>query len=653
MGRNEYNMHNTILNIRLKILFVFLFCCIGAYQSYASHLVGGDIRYRCLGGNNFEITFVLYQDCLSGNADAIRADNPLEYAIYRGINKTIFHSSGNIRTNTGIDFIPAEFSNECINNPPVVCLQKMEFTTIMFLPPSTTGYRILYQRCCRNTSILNVLNSGNTGVTYYVDIPPFENNECSNNNIVFKNFPPQIICENYPFMYDFSATDIDGDSLSYRLCAAYPGASRTSSIPQGMDIVMPSSPLQYAPPYSATTPMSAFPALSIDPITGMMTGTPTRSGRYVVTVCVDEWRNGVLINTTSRDAQFTVTNCTKAVVANMPMWRDDASIYTVECSSNTVKFKNTSIGGFTYLWKFGVNGATSSAFEPEFTYPDTGTYEVTLIVNPGSTCTDSIKRLVKVYPVFEVDFETSGILCPETPIEFDGVINATNNIATSYFWSFSGMDSAFTEDATFTFPSPGGPQTVLFTATSNWGCIDTVIKTVNLDVVDINAGNDTIIVLGYDFFLNATGADNVFWEPTDFLSDPNSSRPKTSFPDTGTYTYVVQGSTEKGCTSKDSITIRVVKSAQMFLPNAFSPNGDGLNDLLRPTIVGYSLINTFEVFNRFGELVFKSSNSNTEGWDGTYRGKDADVGVYYYRVTFTDPFSRDRHEQTGDVTLIR
>lgn len=635
--------------IFLKLLALLV---VSPFVSHATHLVGADVSYRCLSGNQYELTFVLYQDCDGGNQYAIQADSPLRFGIFTGATLTQFYYEGEIHQFTRT-FIPSEFSNECINNPPYTCLQKSEFKTIVTLPPSAYGYRILYQRCCRNNNVLNIQNSGNLGGTYYVEVPPSTGQGCANNSPTFNNFPPQVICKDNPFRYDFSATDLDGDSLSYRLCDAYPGASTTQPIPDGRQMVMPTSPIPYMPPYNGAYPVDAFPPLVIDPVTGLMTGTPTRLGRYIVTVCVDEWRNGALINSISRDIQFTVTGCSRAVVANMPYWLDQEDVYTIKCDGNQVKFINTSTGGFSYLWRFGVGDATSTDAEPTFTYPGVGEYEVTLIVNPGTTCVDSITKKVIINPYFDVDFDVDGVFCPNETISFTSNVNTTIDSAIYYKWIFDNGDTAVGPDASYSYAPPGGLKNVILVTTSNLGCTDTIVKQVNIDSIDVFAGNDTFIVKNYDFSFRGSGATYYEWTPTTYLSDPSIPNPSAKFPEPGVYTYYLRGTTPNGCEDIDTIVINVVDRPQMFLPNAFSPNGDGLNDVFAPSFVGYALINTLEVFNRYGQLVYKSSMNNNPGWDGTFRGRDCDVGVYYYRITFTDPYNPDRHSLTGDVTLLR
>src|SRR5690606_5491806 len=93
---------------------------------------------------------------------------------------------------------------------------------------------------------------------------------------------------------------------------------------------------------------------SLDPETGLLTGTPTAVGRYVFSVCVKEWRNGAVINTNQRDLQFVITDCSKAVVANLPSLSFEPDVYIAKCDSVfTIDFLNTSEGGFNFFWDFG------------------------------------------------------------------------------------------------------------------------------------------------------------------------------------------------------------------------------------------------------------------------------------------------------------
>ncbi|WP_118973428.1 PKD domain-containing protein [Taibaiella koreensis] len=630
-------------------IIVFLAVCFPVI-THASHMIGGDVTYRCLGGNNFEITITLFQDCLYGEPGALAQDNPAFYSIFSGSSLVRADSVSAIST----EIVNPNFSNACINNYPNTCMRKQVFRFRVNLPATNVGYTIVYERCCRNASINNIVTPGNVGVTYYATIPPFTSGSCPNNSAVFKNFPPQIICANNPLVYDFSASDPDGDSLSYRLCSARPGGSTTDAKPYGaaMDPTPANNSVSYLPPYSAAMPMSGIPPLQVNPVTGLMTGTPNAMGRFVVTVCVDEWRNGSVINTVSRDVQFVVTNCSKAVVANIPELPDEPNTYTVECKGFTVHFVNLSTGGFSYLWEFGVPGATSTDFEPTFTYPDTGTYVVRLTVNAGSTCPDSISRLVKIYPEYHADFDWAGKLCPGEAIQFNDRSTATYPPVVKWDWSLGDGSTSTDQNPVHVYAKPGGPQQVTLSSKSRLGCRDVVTKTLPMPYFDPFAGNDTIIVLGYPYTLNGTGSQFYQWTPTDFLNNPNIANPSVTFPDTGHYTYVLHGTSEEGCRANDTITIWVVSYGQIFVPNAFSPNGDGINDVLMPRIVGFSRINFFRIFNRYGQQVYGTVNDNYPAWDGRQNGKVVDVGTYFWVLNATAA-DGTKVTKKGDITLIR
>ncbi len=175
----------------------------------ASHIVGGEVTYICLGNNVYEFTINIYRDCLppsmgGGNPAALDSDDPAFISIY---NNNFFFSFDSIYAVSSIK-VPVNFSNDCINNPPNTCINRLQFKLTKYLPPSNNAYQLVYQRCCRNETINNIVNPGTTGATYSCTIPP---GTC-NNSASFINFPPQIICVNNPFIYDHGAFDADGDS---------------------------------------------------------------------------------------------------------------------------------------------------------------------------------------------------------------------------------------------------------------------------------------------------------------------------------------------------------------------------------------------------------------------------------------------------------
>jgi len=667
----------------------------------ASHIVGGEFSYSYLGedsvGNSiYSVSVSIYEDCLHGALSAIEDDDPAYLTVFENNNDVY---GGNSRSpgdpvlkpnntyvsydnaidqfgcynggfydslfHTSAESVPTGFSNKCVSNIPATCLTKKTFTNVYHLPHNPDGYIITYQRCCRNAEINNIMDPGNTGSTFYATIPAWP---VVNNSAVFKNYPPQIICLDNPLNYDHGATDADGDSLSYEFCASLNCCGWANPCTTGNDEIFASKPVppppdeprpvyydsvQYQGGYTPGNPMPGFPPMAIDPTTGIITGTPNQEGRYLVTVCCNEWQNGLIVNTIKREFQFVVAPCTKVVVADIPQYSTDPNTYIVDCSGFNVNFVNISTGGFSYSWNFGVpglTGDTSDAFEPSFTYPDTGTYKVNLVVNPGSTCPDSIMRLVKIYPYFVANYADSGLACPGDTISFMDKSTSTLKPITYWKWNFGDGDSSIAENPTHSYKYPGTYNVTLISENVK-DCMDTILKQLLIQSFKPFAGNDTIIVKGAAMQFDATGGTQYAWSPSDNLSNPSISDPVGDFPDTGTFDYVVEVASSFGCTGSDTIEVRVVNQAEFFVPDAFTPNGDGKNDVFKPIAVGYKSINYFCVFNRYGQRVY-TGNSFDEGWDGTFNGERADMGVYFWEISFVDRYGKQGFLK-GDVTLIR
>ena len=591
------------MNQRLITIF-FTLLLLSFFEGRASHIVGGEMTYKFMGDSpsyyRYQVTLSIYEDCLNGQPEAIAQDNPAYFGVYLAAYPFNFIYADSAFYTTSVA-VPTNFSNSCISQIPATCLLKKTFVTTFALLPNSTGYVIDYQRCCRNAQIGNVIDPGNHGSTYFCYIPGVVHN----NSAVFKNYPPQIICRNNPLIYDNSATDADNDSLSYGFTAALDGADGNNVKPYP-PVGPPFDTVAYAGSYSSQYAIPGYPLIHIDPRTGLITGTPNLVGRYLVCVYCNEYRDGIFINTITREFQFVVTDCSKLVVADIPQYSTDPNTYIVDCKDYTVNFVNTSTGGFSYHWDFGVPNSyndTSTAFEPTYTYPDTGTYTVKLVVNPGSTCPDSIERLVKVYPKFHADFTDSGGQCPGLPVSFVDQSSASIKPITLWKWSFGDGDSTLLENPVHTYRY-GGIYNVILISENIKDCADTVMKQVFIDNFVPFAGDDTVIVKGEQIQFDATGGISYLWSPATNLNDTTVYDPVGIYEDTGHFTYSVFVISPYGCQEYDTITVTVVNQAAFVMPNAFTPNGDGLNDFLKPLAIGYKNLNyIFRIYNRWGEEI--------------------------------------------------
>jgi gliding motility-associated-like protein len=181
-------------------------------------------------------------------------------------------------------------------------------------------------------------------------------------------------------------------------------------------------------------------------------------------------------------------------------------------------------------------------------------------------------------------------------------------------------------------------------------CSDTATFTIHVDPKpEITLTSDTTIIIGMTLPLHVSGANTYIWTPVDYLSCTSCSNPTTR--PSETIEYCVEGVNSFGCSDTACMTVTVDKECgETFVPSAFSPNGDGNNDLL---YVRGKCIKTmqFEIYNRWGEKVFVSTEP-TIPWDGTFKGKSLDTGVFVYYLK-AEYYNGVIVNQKGNITLIR
>lgn len=234
-------------------------------------------------------------------------------------------------------------------------------------------------------------------------------------------------------------------------------------------------------------------------------------------------------------------------------------------------------------------------------------------------------------------------VCVGNSVMLDGSGGAT------YSWT----PPVYLDDPTLEDPTVVAPATTMYyqmIAYSTLGCSDTdnVVATLNpLPIID--AGQDQIMVLGGFTQLDASGAATYTWTPVETLSDPDISNP-TAFPEDTTM-YVVTGTDLNGCVGMDSVMIYVIEESDIATPNAFTPNGDGLNDVFKPSFVGLGEITDFYVYNRWGKLLYFSVDP-TKGWDGSLNGIEQEVGTYLVVIKGVNQFG-DEIMKTGTIALLR
>jgi gliding motility-associated-like protein len=275
----------------------------------------------------------------------------------------------------------------------------------------------------------------------------------------------------------------------------------------------------------------------------------------------------------------------------------------------------------------------------------TGNYSVKLKNNDG--CDTTIIFSIKAPPAITFSAGKTNVCAGDT-VHFTSV-SSTEPINT-YRWNFGDGTTSNERDPQKIFAVPGSFE-VMQRAVGDNGCTSNQpsIKIMVASLPHVNAGPDQTMIAGSSVVLqgasNSTTPD-VLWYPSGHLSANNILQPLATPP--ATQLFYLSVTTEQGCTAFDTMQVRILE--KISVPNAFSPNNDGINDRWEiPGLNGYTS-SQVSVFNRWGQQVFHSSGYNIS-WDGKYNGKPLPVGTYYYMIDLKN--DRAAKPFQGAVTIIR
>lgn len=552
-------MYRLRIIYRLFIILLLLTGCFNAVQ--AKHIIGGDLTYECMGGNQYKIRLVLFRDC--EDSEAAPFDDPVYIYIADAQSGNWVNVDGEhyieIELDEDIDIEP-DFSDICAGTEPELCIERGTYEKTINLPPRATGYKLIYQRCCRNNSIDNINAPESTGATYETVIMHTDNT-CDNSSPTFNTYPPIVICADYPLVFDHSASDIDGDSLYYEVCTPFDGATPNCPQPRpdnpDCDTPYDYEQVVYQTGYSINNVLGGSPPLTIDPTTGLLNAFPDEVGKYVVGICVKEYRNGELIGTTLRDFQFNVTDCdiVSASVANA-IQIGVGQFQLISCEGLLVNFENTSIGATQYYWDFGdptSNTDISNAVNPSYLYPDTGKYEVMLIANPQSTCRDTAIIYLGVYPTFDPAFSFSDSLCKSEPFSFSDETFSTYGFVNSWYWDFddgttigvgyNAAEAINVANTSGTFANPihyfpdNGIYDVTMVTSSDYGCRDTVRHQIYVNNSGTAAFSIQNVCFGEPVVFDATESQGDITSFSWNFDDPATGAQNTAIGTTATHTF--------------------------------------------------------------------------------------------------------------------
>lgn len=550
----------------MKRFLLILFTIVLSKTLLAEHITGGEMFYRFVRmvGDQYEyaVTLKLYRDCFSAGA---QLDPSAAIGVYNRTTNALVYRDTVDRTR--IERLQLRTPGPCITNAPVVCYEVGHYEFTVTLPASLNGYTVAYQRCCRINGISNLSASGSMGATYTADIPGTSvlPDAPKNNSARFVGEDTVIVCGGYPFTYSFAAIDEDiTDELRYSFCEAYVGGGQANGPLGGANTPSPNPPLgppytsvNYNFPFSSNSPLGQ--SVTIDPFTGLITGTAPAEGIYVVTVCVSEIRQGRVIAVQRKDLQIKAGGCDIAKAQLNPEY--------ISCDGFTMTFNNLSNSPMirTYYWEFGDPGSgtandSSTLRNPTHTYSVAGDYTLKLVTNRGQECSDSTTATVKVWPGFFPDFTSTGV-CLINPVQFTDRTTTNYGVVDKWRWDF-GQSNVIDDTSNIKNPSwtyaDTGTKNVRFIVGNSKGCLDTIFKTITmLDKPPITlAFRDTLICVPDNLQLRASGAGTFSWTPVVSMLNANTATPTVNPTTTTTYTVELN---QQGCVNTDTVRVRVVR----------------------------------------------------------------------------------------------
>ncbi len=597
--------------IRTLLFFLSLLL---SYHSIASHMVGGGFRYTYLSNNRYVIQLDYHKDCSANAVDY--PPGAIRIGIYKKSNNALVQS---LDLNPGPISIVNFITDSCVN-APVTCVQKRIYQDTLFLNPAifddNSGYYLSYEQCCRNFGIKNIQDPDKSGIAYYADFIPF-----TNNNTSFRNSSPYLLneqnvylCLFETFNSDFSHVDPDGDSLSYKLIEPLMGSTDpVFNNANGISVLNPKPypPIVWASNYGITNNniMDGIPDVTIDPITGKLNLKPSQIGMYSFAYAVEEYRNDELIAVYNREVQYYIVFCSL---------RNEPKIEWLNSSINSLKADSVNCLFFSAK---DINAADSLSFK---------ILEISSLLSQQNI-------------TVEIDTTTPNDL--QIKVCFDVECNAVAEIPQSMKLLVSDNSCPYILHDTLALeltilPKLNNKPVITWLNSSeniikanNTTCLDFLAEDIDvLDSLKISIKNisEGLLSLNYDIIIDSTD-NNTLNARVCFVSNciPVSSNEEG-------FTVLVN---DNSCavSKQDSLWISLTIENLGFedplvnIPNVFSPNGDGKNDVFSihkniksECVDDFSIV----IYNRWGEKVYKSNNFEFE-----WTGDGLPYGVYFYVIS--------------------
>jgi gliding motility-associated-like protein len=323
--------------------------------------------------------------------------------------------------------------------------------------------------------------------------------------------------------------------------------------------------------------------------------------------------------------------------------------WTVNNCGNTLAFTDSSYANvISWDWNYG-DGIIDSVQNPTHSYTNPGTYTISLVANNQYGCPDSIRKVVTLSGFSPISVSSNTFVCNGNSVQ----LNATGG--TSYQWG----PAASLNNSVIAIPVASPTVTTQYTVViTNDTCVSTLhtnvlVPVYSNSVLTAYATPDTIYQGQSSQLGTHTSGGSLVWSPNYNINDIHSANPVVSPEHTTTYTVMYTDA--HGCNFPVAgVTIYVIakdcNESTVFVPNTFTPNGDGVNDIMyaRSNLVTEV---DFNIYDRWGQLVFHT-NDITRGWDGIFNGKPCNPDVFGYYIKYKCNNGKESFKK-GNITLIR
>lgn len=314
------------------------------------------------------------------------------------------------------------------------------------------------------------------------------------------------------------------------------------------------------------------------------------------------------------------------------------------CVPFEADFTNTSVGDDSFRWVFGP-GDFSTEPNPRYNYPQAGKYQISLEISSAIGCKDTATKTVEIFPLPLAIVSADTGLCVG-----DSVVLIGGGGSNFKWFPTTGLSAPFSIQ---TLAYPDSTTTYKLIVSNEAACSDTTsVEVFVQQKLNYDSISDSSIIIGeYINFDAFAGLGFKYkWTPQEGLSCNDCPRPVAK--PLRNQTYILEIIDDFGCFYlKDTINIEVIEKYSLDVPTAFSPNGDGSNDIIYAKGWGLKELIAFKIYNRFGELVFESTDFE-KGWDGTYRGQPQNIETYVFTVEALT-YSGKVLTKKGNISLLR